>query len=97
VRPTKHEEASRSENPDLWHPHLPDDPPPSLFVQWKRVTLAPGESHTVTVAIDMRILQTFVGGIDGGNDFWNLAQGEYQVFVCPSSDNTPLTGSLQVR
>src|SRR6202789_2785905 len=32
---------------------------------WKRVTLAPGESQTVTVAIDPRVLQTFDESSDG--------------------------------
>ena len=60
---------------------------------WKRVTLAPGESQIVKVAIDPRILQTF----DESNNRWILAPGEYQVFVGSSSDNTVLTGSLVVR
>jgi len=63
------------------------------LVGWKRVTLAPGESQTVTVAIDPRVLQTF----DEANDRWNFAAGDYQVFVGPSSDNLPLVGSLRVR
>ena len=63
------------------------------LVAWKRMTLAPGESQTVTVAIDPRVLQTF----DESSDGWKLAPGEYGVFVGPSSDNTPLTGNLQVR
>jgi beta-glucosidase len=60
---------------------------------WKRVTLAPGESQRVTVAIDPRVLQTF----EEANNRWNLASGDYQVFVGGSSDNTPLAGSLSVR
>jgi len=60
---------------------------------WKRVTLAPGESQTVTIAIDPRVLQTF----DEANDRWNFAPGDYEVFVGTSSDNTPLAGSLLVR
>lgn len=60
---------------------------------WKRVTLAPGESQRVTVAIDPRVLQTF----DEANNRWNLAAGDYQVLAGGSSDNTPLTGSLSVR
>jgi beta-glucosidase len=67
------------------------------LVGWKRVTLAPGESQSLTVAIDTRVLQTFVEGLDGAKDFWNLPQGEYEVFVGPSSDSTPLAGRLQVR
>jgi beta-glucosidase len=63
------------------------------LVGWKRVALAPGESQTVTVAIDPRVLQTF----DEASDRWNLALGNYEVLVGASSDNTPLTASLSVR
>jgi beta-glucosidase len=60
---------------------------------WKRVTLAPGESQTVSVAIDPRVMQTF----NEANNSWRLVPGEYSVFVGASSDNTPLKGNLQVR
>jgi beta-glucosidase len=63
------------------------------LVAWKQIALAPGESQTVTVAIDPRVLQTF----DESSDGWKLAPGEYEVLVGPSSDNTPLKGHLQVR
>lgn len=63
------------------------------LVGWKLVTLAPGESQTVTVAIDPRVLQTF----EEANDNWRLVPGDYEVFVGSSSDNTPLSGSLLVR
>jgi beta-glucosidase len=63
------------------------------LVAWKQIALAPGESQTVTVAIDPRVLQTF----DESSDGWKLTPGEYEVLVGPSSDNTPLKGHLQVR
>ena len=63
------------------------------LVGWKRVTLAPGESQDVTVAIDPQELQTF----DESENTWMLTNGEYGVLVGPSSDNTPLKASLQVR
>jgi beta-glucosidase len=63
------------------------------LVGWKRVTLAPGESQDVTVAIDPQELQTF----DESKDTWMLTNGEYGVLVGTSSDNTPLKASLQVR
>ncbi len=74
---------------------LPRGPDESFkrLVGWKRVTLGPGESQTVTVAIDARALQTF----DEATDRWNFAPGDYGVFVGASSDNTPLTASLAVR
>ena len=45
----------------------------------RRVTLASGESRAPTVAIDTQVLQTFVEGLDGARDFWNLAQGNYDL------------------
>src|ERR1700688_32073 len=63
------------------------------LVGWKRVRLAPGESQTVTVAIDPQVLQTF----DDTTARWNFAPGDYEIVVGASSDNTPLTGSLSVH
>ena len=60
---------------------------------WRRVSLAPGESQTVTVAIDPRVLKTF----NEATESWSLVPGDYEILVGPSSDNTPLTSSLQVR
>jgi beta-glucosidase len=63
------------------------------LVGWKRVTLAPGESQEVTVAIDTRPLKTF----DEANNRWNFAPGSYEVLVGASSDRTPLAGNFVVR
>jgi beta-glucosidase len=60
---------------------------------WKRVTLAPGESQTITVPIDERVLKTF----DEEKNSWDMAPGEYQVLVGSSSDITPLAANLVVR
>jgi beta-glucosidase len=63
------------------------------LVGWKRVTLAPGESQIVSVAIDPRVLRTF----DESKNAWNFSAGNYDVLVGPSSDNTPLNASLHVH
>jgi beta-glucosidase len=63
------------------------------LVGWKRVTLAAGESQSITITIDDRVLQTF----DEETNVWNLTKGEYQVMVGGSSDDTPLLASLVVR
>jgi beta-glucosidase len=63
------------------------------LVGWKRVTLAPGESQAVAVAIDDRVLQIY----DEANARWNFAPGEYELFVGPSSDSVSAAGSLQVH
>ncbi|HEY1806218.1 MAG TPA: glycoside hydrolase family 3 C-terminal domain-containing protein [Terracidiphilus sp.] len=58
-----------------------------------RIALAPGQSKTITVSIDPRVLQTF----DETSEGWNLAAGAYKILVGPSSANTPLTASLLVH
>ena len=69
------------------------DEPYKRLVGWKRVTLAPGESQSITIAIDDRVLQTF----DVETNVWNRPKGEYQVMVGGSSDDTPLLASIVVR
>ncbi len=63
------------------------------LVGFERITLAPGKSQIISVSIDPRVLETY----DETAARWNLAPGNYEVLVGPSSDNTPLTGSLLVR
>src|SRR6202453_2673950 len=69
------------------------DEPYKRLAGWKRVTLTPGESQSVTISIDDRVLQSF----DEEKNAWNMTKGEYQVLAGSSSDNTPLTTSLVVR
>jgi beta-glucosidase len=69
------------------------DEPFKRLVGWKRVTLAPGESQSVAVPIDDRVLQTF----DESKNRWNFAPGEYEVVVGSSSVDTPLKASLRVQ
>jgi beta-glucosidase len=63
------------------------------LVGWKRLTLAPGESRTITVAIDDRVLKVF----NEESNTWTMTAGAYQVLVGNSSDNTPLAGKLVIR
>jgi beta-glucosidase len=60
---------------------------------WKRLTLAPGESKTVTVALDKRVLAVY----DEAKENWTLTPGEYGVLIGGSSDSTPLMGSLSIH
>ena len=69
------------------------DEPFKRLVGWKRVELAPGESQSVVVALDPRVLQTF----DEGRDSWRLLPGMYAIRVGPSSDHTPLTGTMRIQ
>jgi beta-glucosidase len=63
------------------------------LVGWTRIALSPGESKTVSVPIDDRVLKTF----DEEKTAWNMTPGDYQVLVGGSSDSTPLTATLVIR
>ena len=63
------------------------------LVGWQRIELAPGESKTVTVALDSRVLSIF----DEQNNVWSLLPGTYKIVAGPSSGETPLNATLQVQ
>jgi len=63
------------------------------LVGWQRIELAPGESRTVTVAADSRVMSIF----DEQRNAWNLLPGAYKIFAGPSSGDTPLTATLQIQ
>jgi beta-glucosidase len=65
--------------------------PPKRLVAWERIPLAPGESKTVTLAIDPKFLSIFNEEKDG----WELLPGDYQFFVGGSSRSTPLTATAK--
>ena len=65
--------------------------PPKRLVVWDRIPLAPGESKTVTLAIDPKFLSIFNEQKDG----WELLPGEYQFLVGGSSRSTPLTATVK--
>jgi beta-glucosidase len=69
------------------------DEPYKRLAGRKRVTLPPGESQSITITIDDRVLQTF----DEEKNAWSMMKGEYQVMVGGSSDDTPLLANLVVR
>jgi beta-glucosidase len=63
------------------------------LVGWQRVDLAAGESKTVTVALDARVMSIF----DEQKNGWSLLPGAYKVVVGPSSAEAPLNATLQVQ
>jgi beta-glucosidase len=66
--------------------------PPKRLIGWERVQLAPGESKDVTLHVDPLHLSIF--NVD--KDDWELAPGEYKVFLGGSSRNTPLTATVRI-
>jgi len=60
------------------------------LVAWDEVQLTPGESKTVTLALDPHYLTIF----NGDKDEWGLVPGRYEVLVGGSSRTTPLSGTF---
>lgn len=63
------------------------------LVAWQRVTLAPSESKSVTLAMNPLYLSVFNTDEDG----WQLLPGEYKVMAGASSSDTALQGTLRIQ
>ena len=63
------------------------------LVAFERVSLAPGESKTVTLTMNPLYLSVF----DTQKDVWQLLPGDYKVLAGASSRDTPLHATLHVR
>lgn len=59
---------------------------------FQKVFLRPGESKRVAIPLDDKAFRFF----DVSAGTWAVEQGEYQIFVGPSSANLPLTGAIMV-
>lgn len=60
---------------------------------WQRVELNAGESKTVSIPIDPRMLSIY----DEAKSGWTLLPGSYRVFAGASSADAPLEGSFDLR
>jgi len=61
-------------------------------VAWEKVQLAPGESKTMTLALDSRYLSIF----NAGRNAWELVPGQYVIHAGGSSRDLPLSGTLEI-
>jgi len=66
--------------------------PPKRLVAWEPVPLKAGESRSVTLPIDGLHLSVF----NEAKDAWELAGGEYKLWVGGSSRNLPLTQTVTI-
>ncbi len=75
--------------------NLPDaaGEPFERLVAWERVQLAPGESKSVTVALNPHYLSIF----NPGRSAWELVPGEYVIHAGGSSRDLPLRGTLRIE
>ena len=67
--------------------------PPKRLVAWTKIQLAAGESKTVTLQMEPKLLSIF----DVEKNDWRLLFGEYHFFVGGSSRNTPVTAAVAYR
>jgi len=66
--------------------------PPRRLVAWDKVQLAPGESKTVNLPLEEKLLAIYNPDKDG----WELPAGDYKVWVGASSRETPLSDTFHV-
>jgi beta-glucosidase len=67
--------------------------PPKRLVGWARVKLAPGESKSVSVAIEPKYLSIW----DEKGNAWKLLPGSYNLMVGGSSQDLPLTKTITLN
>jgi beta-glucosidase len=69
-----------------------DGVPVKRLVGWQRVTLKPGETRSLTVRIDPRLLANF----DVANQRWKVAAGAYHLVLGKSSADSSTTTTVQL-
>jgi beta-glucosidase len=60
---------------------------------FERVSLAPGESKTVTITLNPQVLSIF----DEQKEAFQLLPGDYKIVAGPSSADTPLQGAITLQ
>lgn len=66
--------------------------PPKRLVGWKKVQLQPGETRSITIAIQPRMMAIF----DVRKDDWQILPGEYRILVGSSSRQLPLQAQFNL-
>jgi len=70
--------------------------PPRRLVGWAKVELEPGETREVTVTLDPKATSHPLSYWNVETNGWEIASGDYQVYVGASSRDIRLTGTLRV-
>ena len=71
--------------------------PPRRLVDWARLQLEPGETREVSVTLDPTATSHPLSYWDVTMNGWEIASGDYQVYVGASSRDIRLTGTLRVH
>jgi beta-glucosidase len=71
--------------------------PPKRLVGWAKIKLEPGETKEVSVTLDPSASSRPFFYWNVNTNGWDVASGDYQVYVGASSRDIRLTGSLRVH
>lgn len=71
--------------------------PGRRLVGWAHVLLEPGECQQVTVRLAPQSLDHLLSYWEVDRTTWEIAQGEYQVYVGASSRDIRLTGTFHIE
>jgi beta-glucosidase len=71
--------------------------PPKRLVGWAKVELMPGETKEVSVTLDPNATSRPFSYWDVSTNGWEIASGDYRVYVGASSRDIRLTGNLRVH
>jgi beta-glucosidase len=70
--------------------------PPKQLVGWTRVLLAPGERRHVSVMVDPQSPERPLSCWNADTDNWQIANGDYHVYVGASSRDIRLEGTFRI-
>lgn len=70
--------------------------PPKRLVGWKKVMLSSGQSQSVTIEVDQNDSSHPLSYWDGNSHAWQVANGDYSVYLGNSSRNVDLVGMFHV-
>ncbi len=71
--------------------------PPKRLVGWAKVEVGPGEAREVSVMLDPNATSRPLSYWNVTTNGWEIASGDYQVYMGASSRDIRLTGSLRVQ
>src|SRR5947209_18404949 len=71
--------------------------PPKRLVGWAKVELEPGETREVNVTLDPNATSHPLSYWNTNTHGWEMASGDYQVYVGASSRDIRLTGALHIH
>jgi beta-glucosidase len=66
---------------------------PKRLGGWQKVMLQPGETKTLTVNVDPRLLAMF----DAASSSWKIAAGSYRIMLGSSAKDIQETVTVQLR